>query len=271
MSTLTAPGSKTWTFHYNDIGQPTYYNIPNGMTTNYGYDSRNRLTAIEHKDGANVLDGFTYALDDVGNITQTTHEDGSFWEYGYDGRYRLTSAVRSNANETIEANYAYTYDDGDNLLTKVEPFEDDFNDGNYTGWSVWSGTWSASNNSLRMTPGTAGTIAKANTDASLELRFTYVCNDDSNTSYGLLVGPRYAAGGDRIYLYFYPDRAVLAQRVSGVWTQLDWDGADSDEGTEYTVRIVCDGSNVEVYRSEPGNWKRRSWKRRVARLPRRTT
>ncbi len=103
-----------------------------------------------------------------------------------------------------------------------------------------------------MTPGTAGTIAKAHTDASLELRFTYVCNDDSDTSYGLLVGPRYAAGGDRIYLYFYPDRAVLAQRVSGVWTQLDWDGADSVEGTEYTARIVCDGSNVKVYRSEPG-------------------
>ncbi len=90
------------------------------MTTNYSYDIRNRLTAIEHKDGANVLDGFTYAQDGVGNITQTTHEDGAFWEYGYDGRYRLTSAVRSNANETIEAAYAYTYDDGDNLLTKVE-------------------------------------------------------------------------------------------------------------------------------------------------------
>ncbi len=91
------------------------------MTTNYGYDSRNHAcgVTIEHKDGANVLDGFTYALDDVGNITsptgakrsrhggngrsgseamraQTTHEDGAFWDYGYDGRYRLTSAVRSN-------------------------------------------------------------------------------------------------------------------------------------------------------------------------------
>ncbi len=55
------------------------------MTTNYSYDSRNRLTAIEHKDGANVLDGFTDALDDVGNITTTTYEDESFWDYEYDG------------------------------------------------------------------------------------------------------------------------------------------------------------------------------------------
>ena len=179
LSTLTAPGSKTWTFHYNDIGQPTYYNIPNGMTTNYGYDSRNRLTAIEHKDGTTVLDGFYYDLDNVGNITATTNEDGSFWDYLYDGRYRLTSAVRKNASETIAAAYAYTYDAGDNMLTKVEPFEDDFNDGNYTGWSVWSGTWSAANNYLRMTPGTSGTVAQSNTDNGLELRFAYTCNDMS--------------------------------------------------------------------------------------------
>jgi len=36
--------------------------------------------------------------------------------------------------------YAYTYDDGDNLFTKVEPFSDDFNDGNLTGWTA-SGSW----------------------------------------------------------------------------------------------------------------------------------
>jgi RHS repeat-associated protein len=252
LSTLTAPGSKLWTFHYNDIGQPTYYDIPNGMTTNYGYDSRNRLTAIEHKDGANVLDGFAYALDDVGNITSTTHEDGSFWEYLYDGRYRLTSAVRSNANETIEANYAYTYDAGDNLLTKVEPFEDDFNDGNYTGWSVWSGTWSAANNYVRKTPGAAGTFAKANTDNDNELRFSYVCNDTSVSGYTLTVSPRYASSGDRIYVNILPGSVNLAQRVSGVWSSLDAQALTSTQGVEYTIRVVCDGQNVRVFRTAPG-------------------
>ncbi|GMV95138.1 MAG: hypothetical protein AMXMBFR82_49160 [Candidatus Hydrogenedentota bacterium] len=252
LSTLTAPGTKTWTFHYNDIGQPTYYNIPNGMTTNYAYDTRNRLTAIEHKDGSTVLDGFTYALDDVGNITSTTHEDGSFWEYLYDGRYRLTSAVRSNANETIEASNAYTYDAGDNLLTKVEPFEDDFNDGNYTGWSAWSGTWSAASNYLRMTPGAAATIAKANTDNDNELRFSYVCNDTSNAGYTLTVSPRYASSGDRIYLEIKPGSINLSQRVSGVWSSLDAQVLTSTQGVEYTIRVVCDVQNVQVYRTAPG-------------------
>jgi hypothetical protein len=47
--------------------QPPYY-VFNGMTTNYAYDSLNRLTNIEHKDGSTVLDGFYYELDDSGKI-----------------------------------------------------------------------------------------------------------------------------------------------------------------------------------------------------------
>ena len=37
--------------------------------------------------------------------------------------------------------------DGDNLTSKITPFEDDFMDGNYSSpsWTVTSGTWSASN------------------------------------------------------------------------------------------------------------------------------
>ena len=51
------------------------------MTTAYSYDNRNRLTKIEHKDGAAIKQSFLYALDDVGNITKTTQDDGSVWEY----------------------------------------------------------------------------------------------------------------------------------------------------------------------------------------------
>jgi len=77
-------------------------------------------------------------------IGRKVESPASLWEYEYDGRYRLTSAVRENAaTPTITATYEYTYDDGDNLLTKVTPFIDDFEDGNYTGWTT-SGTWSAS-------------------------------------------------------------------------------------------------------------------------------
>jgi hypothetical protein len=46
------------------------------------------------------------------------------------------------------ASVGATYDAGDNLLTKVEPFKDSFNDVDYTGWST-SGTWNASNHYMR--------------------------------------------------------------------------------------------------------------------------
>ena len=120
ISTITAPGSKTWTYAYNALGQPTSVSIPNGMTTAYSYDTRNRLTKIEHKDGATVLDGFTYALNDGGNITRTTHADSSLWDYEYDGRDRLTKAERYDTDgTTLLHRYSYTYDTGDNLLTKA--------------------------------------------------------------------------------------------------------------------------------------------------------
>ncbi len=100
-----------------------------------------KVEGIEHKDGANVLESFAYLLDDVGNINKTTHADGAYWDYVYDGRYRLTDATRYNktTSPTIEAGYAYTYDEYDNMSTKTAPFEDDFNDGNLTGWSGTSG------------------------------------------------------------------------------------------------------------------------------------
>ncbi|GMV95135.1 MAG: hypothetical protein AMXMBFR82_49130 [Candidatus Hydrogenedentota bacterium] len=159
--------------------------------------------------------------------------------------------------------------------TEAEPFEDDFNDGNYTGWSAWGGTWSAANmvgvfryhaqprDSWRrgrfrsaatagMTPGSAATIAKANTDNDNEVRFSYVCNDTSNAGYALTVSPRYASSGDRIYLLIKPGVVTLNQRVGGVWSSLDAQILTSTQGIEYTIRVVCDGQDVQVFRTAPG-------------------
>jgi RHS repeat-associated protein len=118
VSTITAPGSKVWDYDYNALGHPTSLSIPNGMTTVYGYDVRNRLTKIEHKDGANVLDGSYYDLDDGGSITRKTYPDDEYWDYWYDGRDRLTKAERRDDSDTLLHRYTYTYDVGDNMITK---------------------------------------------------------------------------------------------------------------------------------------------------------
>ncbi|MBI5093241.1 MAG: RHS repeat protein [Candidatus Hydrogenedentes bacterium] len=98
MSTLTAPGNKTWTYTYNGIGQPTQVAIPNGMTTAYTYDNRNRLTKIEHKDGATALDSFNYTLDAQGNITRTAQVvwglGSGVWDLGVTGNAALGAGRR---------------------------------------------------------------------------------------------------------------------------------------------------------------------------------
>jgi RHS repeat-associated protein len=257
LSTLTAPGSKVWTFHYNAIGQPTYYDVPNGMTTNYAYDTKNRLTAIEHKDGTTVLDGFTYALDKVGNITKTTHEDASYWDYLYDNRYRLTSAVRKNSTGHIQAAYTYTYDGGDNLLTKVEPFMDDYNDGAYTGWTVGAGTWSASSNYLSDTVAAAQNdfIWKNDfTDDDHESRFSYR-KVSTGSSEHIYFYARYVDGNSYIRVDLKGDgTARILQDNAGTFSDLATNNSVSvSTNTWYDVRVVADSATVKVYRKTGAN------------------
>jgi YD repeat-containing protein len=80
------------------------------------------------------------------NITRTTNLDGALWAYSYDQRNRLITANRQNqaSSPTITAQYAYTYDASDNLVTKVEPYMMDFGLKSYDGWTVDGGTWDAS-------------------------------------------------------------------------------------------------------------------------------
>jgi RHS repeat-associated protein len=118
ISTVTAPGSRIWGYDYNAIGKPIQCSLPNGMVTVYGYDVRNRLTKIEHKDGANVLDGFYYAHEDGGRITRTKYQNDEYWDHCYDGRNRLTKAERRDDADALLHRYTYTFDAGDNMSTK---------------------------------------------------------------------------------------------------------------------------------------------------------
>ena len=93
--------------------------IPNGMDTHYAFDGFGQMTSIEHKDGATVLDGWTYGMGG-GAITSITADDGSRWAYEHDANSRLTKAERYDTDgTTLLHRYSYTYGDGDNLLTKA--------------------------------------------------------------------------------------------------------------------------------------------------------
>jgi len=121
LDTITAPGSRVWNFDYNSLGQKTQYTHPNGTRTEYGYDTRHRLTSIVHKDASNntVLDSFTFTLDTEGNITQVQHADGSKWGYNYDTRHRVTLGTLTDPNNVVARLYGYSYDAANNLTGKT--------------------------------------------------------------------------------------------------------------------------------------------------------
>jgi YD repeat-containing protein len=227
------------------------------MTTAYSYDNRNRMTKLEHKYGATVLDGYTYALDAAGDITRVTDQNSEYWDYAYDGRDRLTSAVRKNSGATISASYAYTYDGGDNLLTKVEPFKDNFNDGDYTGWTVSSGTWDASNHYLTCTA-SEGEITKVSSDGSSDLWFSYYDGDTSSAAYYATVYLRYNLLS-YVWLKVFRDKMELFEHIAPtcdteeVNTTLDTNSnATTSQGVWYDVRVRYNGANITVWRAQRG-------------------
>jgi YD repeat-containing protein len=79
---------------YNAVGQPLTIVDPNGLTTQLGYDGRQRLTS--RTVGAELT---SYIYDGVGQVTQITLPDSSTVSQTYDGAHRLTSVQDSLGNK----------------------------------------------------------------------------------------------------------------------------------------------------------------------------
>src|SRR5690606_38753091 len=180
-----------------------------------------------------------------------TEADGTYWDYGYDADYRLTLADRKSASGNIVAKYRYTYDAAGNLVTKHEPFVEDFLDGNYSGWNVWGGSWSATDGYLKKTATGNGAIAKSHTDADGELRFDYRVTDTSTATYAR-ARLRCTASDDFLYVLIRPTAVYLGKKLSGVWTSLGSTTVTTTQNQWYTIRAEYDGANVTLWRSTEG-------------------
>jgi RHS repeat-associated protein len=260
LSTLTAPGSRTWDYDYNALGQPTQVTLPNGMYTTYGYDARNRMTQIHHHtDATTTALRLDYALDAGGNITGVSEYQGTdplttpltTWAYGYDGRGRLTNAVRSDGDQSISATYTYAYDAGDNMLSKSEPFLDDFEDLNCNDWGAGGG-WSASGGVMSETASAQTSFYRNNTDPDFDLRLRYKTSDTASGCYGT-VTLRDVSAGNMLILALQTNGIKLMKQEGGVYSQLVFNGAaTAAANTWYDLRVLCDGGTVTVWRGTNG-------------------
>ena len=129
---------------------------------------------------------------------------------------------------------------------EFESFVDDFSDGNYNGWSVWQGSWSAANGYLADTSPTTARIVRASTDADSVTWFSY---NNRDTAYGTSVYLR-AGGvdGGSLRLELSPGNVRLVDSS----IQLAWVAVSTTQNQWYDVRIKLDGNNVSLWRGIQG-------------------
>lgn len=100
VSSVTNPlGQVTHITAWNGWGQPLTSIDPNGITTQYTYDSRARLKTVTVNPGSSQSET-QFGYDNAGNLTSMVFPDNSSLTYGYDPAHRLDS-VTNNLNEQV--------------------------------------------------------------------------------------------------------------------------------------------------------------------------
>ncbi|MBL7649170.1 MAG: hypothetical protein JNK74_23580 [Candidatus Hydrogenedentes bacterium] len=159
---------------------------------------------------------------------------------------RLIEAIRGNhASPTIEATYAYTYDDADNMLTKQVPWYDDFEDGNITGWSGHTTYYSVTGGVIKNTSdASVRELYLTETDADHDLSFDYVRYSSTGKADVVL---RTVGGNDQLYLEINPTNLRLRQVDGGTLSTLATYNTTVAEDAWYQFRAILDGTSVKVY------------------------
>ncbi|MEZ4327744.1 MAG: RHS repeat-associated core domain-containing protein [Polyangiales bacterium] len=119
--TLTDPTGGVTEYAYDDAGRRTERRYPNGVTTTWTYDVRDRIASVTHtreSDGV-VLLARAYERGATGEPTRITHEDGSYVALTYDASLRIASETYHAANDAVLSEVSYTYDQDGNRLTRT--------------------------------------------------------------------------------------------------------------------------------------------------------
>jgi len=96
----------TTTYTYDANGNKLSAQDPNGHTTSFAYDRRNRLSSVTYADGS----GKIFAYDARGNKIMESDENGVATLYAYDSLNRLVTTAR-------DMNHDNTIDSGDLITT----------------------------------------------------------------------------------------------------------------------------------------------------------
>jgi YD repeat-containing protein len=102
------------TVDYDPLGRMTKRTLPNGVSTEWAFDTAGFLSSVISKKNGVAFDSHTFQRDAVGNITQET-ANGVVTNYVYDDLYRLVTQ-KNGAGVTIAS---WTYDAVGNRLSQT--------------------------------------------------------------------------------------------------------------------------------------------------------
>jgi len=105
----------TITYHYDNAGRRTGFDIDQGRSVSYGLDALNRLTGIT-VGSAN----FTYAYPDARSplVQSLTRPNNLVTSYQYNGLHQLTELANTDSASSLISRYAFTYNDHDLRATE---------------------------------------------------------------------------------------------------------------------------------------------------------
>ena len=228
-----AAGQNTTTYAYDPASNLATATYPNGQQSTFGYDTLNRLTA---------MNGYSYQLGPTGNRKQATEPNGRTLNWTYDGIYRLTNEAdskygqvaygldpvgnRLSETSTISGipSGAWTYDADDRILS-TEQYD---NNGN----TIVSGARTFAydfENRLKSMNGTAVTllydgdgnrVAKTVGAATTQ----YLIDDLNPTGYAQVVEELVNGAVQRRYTY---GLQRISQTQSGTTSYYGYDGLGS--------------------------------------------
>jgi RHS repeat-associated protein len=194
---------------------------PNGVNTNYSYDSLSRLLSVLHQAGASTIDGASYTVDATGNRTSKTDQmAGVTSNYSYDALYELKQVTQAaNATEN------YTYDPVGNRLSSLTAATMSYNSSNeLTATPSTSYTYDANGNTTSKTDST-GTTSYA---SDFENRLTSVTLPGT----GGTVSFKYDPLGRRIQKQF-------TQGTSTTTTNYVYTGNSIAEQTDAAANVIA--------------------------------
>jgi RHS repeat-associated protein len=250
-------GQNTTTYSYDPASNLATVTYPNGLESQFTYDTLNRITAMNAAKAS-----YSYTLSPTGNRTGAVESSGRAVNWSYDGIYRLTNETISLDPHSVNGSVGYGLDPVGNRESQTSTIpgigtgsftydpDDRLNTETYdaNGNTLTSGgktfTYDFENRLKSMTAGSVAVTIQYDADGNRVAKTVngvttrYLVDDLNPTGYAQVVEEVTAGAVTRQYTYGL-QRISQTQQIANAWTPAfyGYDGGG-------TVRLLTDSTGT---------------------------